>query len=400
MKNESFLKAEILTRGVVFSPSTLIHGQVTKAKQQNLCYNAPEKFERTRPQELSLTGEDGYKTVVSCVAPTGNGKPVHINMVGGRLVAEVEDKPWEEVKLCYVKKPDYYSRLTSTGYPVRNLVSACGLDELNILPWRGCAVSAACKFCGVNAVASVTGETDFFTAIDLSNNHEIWEQRRDEYLTNLKEAIGLALEDECYKNHVHAIIISGNLSDPQLDYQADIYAELVSAIKPILKPVATEGIVAVITPPHDFNRLKKLKAAGIDIVVFNLEVANEPWFSKYCPGKAALGRDFIIDRLKAALPVFGHGRVWCNFVLGLEPQDRLLQVCQGLANAGIVPGANILHLDHGNRLDCYIPKAKDVIDFYNHLAKLYHDNKLAPFYCSQALRTSLANEAWDGRINT
>jgi len=400
MKNESFLKAEILTRGVVFSALALTYAYDIKAKQQNMCYNAPKNFEKTRPQELRLIGVDGYKTVVSCVASTGNGEPVNISLVKGCLMAEVEGEHWDEVEVSYVQEPQYYDRKTKHGYPVRKFVSACGLDELNILPWRGCAVSATCKFCGVNVVAAETGEKDFFTAAALSRGRRLWEQRKDEYLANLKEAIVLALEDDCYQDHVHAIIISGNLTDAELDYQADIYAEIAAAVKPILVPIATEGIVAVITPPHDLNRLEKLKEAGIDIVVFNLEVANEPWFSKYCPGKAMLGSTFIIDRLKAAVPIFGHNRVWCNFVLGLEPQDRLLWVCKELASEGIVPGANILHLDHGNRLDCSIPVAKQAIEFYNHLAQIYHDNNLTPFYCPQALRTSLANEAWDGRINS
>lgn len=398
MKNESFLKAEILTRGVIFSAPALLYAQNMKAKQQNLCYNAPKNFDRTRPQELQLTSEDGYKTVVSCVAPTGNRQPVRIRMIDGQLMAEVDGKLWEKIELYYVKEPEYYSLKTNTGYPIRKLVNACGLDELNIFPWQGCAVSAFCKFCGVNAVVATTGEKDIFTAAALSSDKELWNQRKNEYLTELKEALILALEDECYQDHVHAILISGNLKDAELDCQSDIYAEIAAAIRPILTPVATEGIVAVITPPHDFSRIEKLKAAGIDIIVFNLEVATEPWFSKYCPGKAALGKNFITDRLKAAIPIFGFGKVWCNFVLGLEPQEKLLQVCKELSTEGIVPGANILHLDHGNRLDSSVPTANQVIEFYNHLTQIYRDNNLVPFYCSQALRTSLANESWEGRM--
>ena len=183
-----------------------------------------------------------------------------------------------------------------------------------------------------------------------------------------------------------------------MDIQSQIYAEIAENIKSKVTNKLSEGIVVVMTPPKDVNMLIKMKDSGIQIVVFNLEVGNEPWFSKYCPGKSELGIDFFENKLKQAVNIFGKGNVWTNFVLGLEPVDKLIEVCRELAKFGIVPGANVLHFDKGNQLDCSRPKKEDVIYFFTELSKIYRENNIKPYYCSKALRTSLSNEAFDGRI--
>ncbi len=399
IKSETLLKVEILTRGVVFTENALVKAAKDGAKGQNLVYNMPLDAQASRPQELFIEGLDGYTTVVSCVAPNGQREPVTIDADGeDQLLALIEGVPFSDVTIRYVKEPGYYSRQLENGDLMKKYISACGYDEMNILPWKGCGISKGCKFCGVNTVAN-ENETDLFTAFTISQNPLVWEQNKQSYLANLQASITFALKDECYEEHVHLIMISGNLSDDSLDFQADIYCEIAENIKDLLKDRAVEGLVAVMTPPKDFGRLAKMKNAGIDVVVFNLEVANEPWFSKYCPGKSGLGQGYFTDRLEAAVEVFGAGKVWTNFVFGLEPVDKLLEVCESLAQKGIVAGANVLHLDKGNRLDCSVPTKEEVIYFFTQLASIYKEHNFDPYYCQKALRTSLSNEAFAGRLD-
>lgn len=398
IKRETLLKAEILTRGVEFSKNSLLKAKNDNAKVQNLVYNIPINTNYLRPQELFIEAMDGYITVCSCVSPNKERQAVKIDTDDlGELVAIIDNEKYEDVKITYVKKPDYYEKKLENGEVVKKYVSACGYDELNILPWKGCAISKGCKFCGVNAVAN-RNERDLFNAYSISQNPNIWRRNKSDYLSNLKKSIQIALKDECYNEHVHLIIISGNLNEESLDGQADIYSEIAASIKGDIRDKTTEGIIAVITPPKKIEKLKKMKNSGIDIVVFNLEVGNEPWFSKYCPGKSSLGRDFFIEKLIESVSIYGAGNVWTNFVLGLEPVDQLLQICDQLGQKGIVTGANILHLDEGNQLDCSVPSKKDVIYFFYELAKIYRKYNFKPYYCSKALRTSLSNEAFDNRI--
>ena len=57
-----------------------------------------------------------------------------------------------------------------------------------------------------------------------------------------------------------------------------------------------------------------------------------------------------------------------------------------------------MHLDKGNLLDCSVPSANDVVDFFYRLEVLNNQEGFIPFYCAKALRTSLSNEAHDMRI--
>jgi hypothetical protein len=207
-----------------------------------------------------------------------------------------------------------------------------------------------------------------------------------------------ALKDECFAEHTHVIIISGNLKDEKLDKQALIYSEIASAIYNTIEKKATEGIVAVLMPPKDKSLISDLKKSGIENVVFNLEVGDEGLFNKYCPGKRNIGYNHIMSSLHYAVDVFGYGHSWTNFVLGLEPVNNLLELVRNLASFGIVSSANVLHLDKGNRLDCTVPSYQDVLDFFFELSQILRENNQKPFYCSKALRTSLSNEAYEGRI--
>lgn len=395
MKKETYLKAEILVRGVSFTLKALEYARNIGAKGQNLTYNIPLNAEVSRPQELFIKGKDGYTVVVSCVSPN-NTNHVLIDYREDKLIAFVDNKAVKGVEIDFVKEPSYYNKILDDGSIVKKYISACGYDELNILPWKGCAISSRCKFCGVNLVAS-KNDINNLTAHNISKDIYVWENNKIEYLDNLKKSIKLALQDECYKDHSHVILISGNLSNEKLNLQAKIYSEIAREIKYLIQEKSKEGIVAVMSPPEDITLLEVLKESGVEIVVFNLEVGSEPWFSKYCPGKQKLGREYFLKRLYKSVEIFGYGKSWTNFVLGLEPIDELLDLCEELAKKGIVSGANILHLDEGNSLDCTVPSIEEVAYFFKELSNIYRKYNFKPYYCEKALRTSLSNEAYDNR---
>lgn len=396
MHNESSLKMEILSRGVKFNKSAIELGILNNAKMQNLCYNAPQNVDFSFPSELEIIGQDDYATVVSCVAPTGNGAPVVITAENGQLITVIDGEHIEYVHVHFVPQPSYYSKRTKLGWPVQNLISACGADELNIIPWRGCSLPKSCKFCGINKVVSMS--SSILPASSMIRSREKWNEIRKDYLEELEYALELAISDSCYENHFHPILISGNLED--LDLQAEIYCEISAVINKLLPTHKFDHLVAVMTPPKDLKLIKELANSGIDVLVFNQEIANEYLFSNICPGKAELGANYFFERLIAAIETFGTGRVWSNFVFGLEPQESLLAYCEWLASFGIVPGANVYHRDLGSNLNHKVPTAFEIASFYISLCKIYVKYNIKPFYCSRALRTSLANEAYEGRLSS
>lgn len=396
VEEETYLKAVILSRGVIFSDEALKVSVKENAKRQNLVYNMPQNASYSRPQELIICNSvDGYSVVVSCVASVPNRKPVLVDTdKQGRLIACVDGKYIENVVIDFVREPEYYSKKLSNGEIVKKYVSACGLDELNIIPWKGCAISKHCRFCGINNFI----HTDDLSAQRISKNRFEWENSCEQYLNCLEESVSIAIKSKCYAEHAHIILIAGNLDNANLDFETQIFAKIADRINPLVKNVSDEGIIAVITPPNKKELLLDLQTAGVKKVVFNLEAITEDSFNSYCPGKADLGYDFFVDRLKYALGIFKKGNVWTNLVYGLENKEEMLVKCETLIKEGIVISANVLHLDKGNSLDCSVPLMNDVIDFFYRLEVLNNKEGFKPFYCSKALRTSLSNEAHNLRI--
>jgi len=422
VRAESLAKAYVLTHGVRFTPDALLHAAEVNAKRQNVVYNLPAADPEAatgkllaflpatdrldRPQELFLVGDDGYKVCVSAVAPVKGREPVVVDCSGGRLTLTTPSCPDAGESLGeveFVPQPAYYDLHTGSGRAVRRWVSACGYDEMNVWPWHDCAIGRACSFCGINTVQKHAGlDVDLLHALELRREPDAdrrWRAVREAVLAEITEAVGLAINDECYREEIHLILISGNLADHQLDAQARIYADIAAAITGLHPGRFAEGAVAVTAPPRDPALLARMREAGIEVGVFNLEAFGPAAFAKHCSGKARIGRDHYLATLERGVDAFGWGRSWCNFVLGLEPAAELLGGCEELAARGVTPGANVLHRDQG-AIGCpEPPDVATVVGFYRELAGIYRRHHHCPYYCQLALRTSLSNEAFAGRLD-
>jgi hypothetical protein len=424
MRAETLAKAFVLTHGVRFTPEALQRAAQVNAKRQNGVYNLPaadpeagrvgnphlallsanERLER--PQELFLVGDDGYTVCVSAVAPVQGREPATVDWRDGRLTLCTPSQPKIGQRLAgvnYVPQPAYYDLLTAAGRPVQRWVSACGYDEMNVWPWHDCAIGRACSFCGINTVQKEAGRSvDLLHALELRREPDaerFWLSARAAVLAEITEAVGLSINDECYRNEIHLILISGNLADHQLDAQAKIYSDIALAITRQHPGRFAEGVVAVTAPPRDPGLLLVMRESGVEIGVFNLEAFSPGAFARYCPGKDRIGRDHYLMTLMRGVEVFGWGKSWCNFVLGLEPASDLLAGCEELAARGVTPGANVLHRDHGASGLHDPPDIATVLTFYRELSNIYRRHNHQPYYCQRALRTSLANEAFAGRLD-
>lgn len=426
MNAESLAKAYILTHGVRFTQDALDFAARVNAKRQNGVYNLPAADKTIlsvqrenlvlsvlpsddrldRPQELFLKGGDGYTVCVSAVAPVLGREPATVNFSGRRLTLATPSWPGIGLtldELAFVPQPRYYDRQTASGRTVKRWVSACGYDEMNIWPWHDCAISRTCTFCGVNAVQKqARQEVDLIHALEMRREPDAdrsWLSVREQVVSEIVEAVDLAIDDDCYRDEIHLILISGNFADHQLDAQARIYADIAAAITQRHPGRFAEGAVAVTAPPSDLSLLRLMRDSGIEVAVFNLEAFTPAAFALHCPGKDRIGRDRYLKTLEAGVGVFGWGKSWCNFVLGLESAADLLSGCEELAARGVTPGANVLHRDHGASVKLDPPDIDTVVNFYRELAAICRRHKQRPYYCQLALRTSLANEAFDGRLD-
>lgn len=80
---------------------------------------------------------------------------------------------------------------------------------------------------------------------------------------------------------------------------------------------------------------RKFYDAGVAEVKYNVETMDKEIFQKVC---GDLSLDYILDRLKEAVEIFGKNRVFSNFIIGLgESDDSVREGVETLAKIGVIP---------------------------------------------------------------
>ena len=88
-------------------------------------------------------------------------------------------------------------------------------------------------------------------------------------------------------------------------------------------------------PPSEL--LPQLKAAGVDEVAFNLEIAEDELAHKLMPGKHSESKDSYYDILREAVKIFGAGKVRSALIVGLDKEENLYNEIITLADMGVLP---------------------------------------------------------------
>jgi biotin synthase-related radical SAM superfamily protein len=80
---------------------------------------------------------------------------------------------------------------------------------------------------------------------------------------------------------------------------------------------------------------RKFYEAGVSEVKYNVETMDREIFKIVC---GDLSLDYILDRLREAVDVFGKNRVFSNFIIGLgESDDSVRDGIETLAKMGVIP---------------------------------------------------------------
>jgi biotin synthase-related radical SAM superfamily protein len=75
--------------------------------------------------------------------------------------------------------------------------------------------------------------------------------------------------------------------------------------------------------------------SGVSEVKYNVETMDREIFKKVC---GDLSLDYILDRLKEAVDIFGKNRVFSNFIIGLGENDAsVIEGIETLAKMGVIP---------------------------------------------------------------
>jgi biotin synthase-related radical SAM superfamily protein len=83
---------------------------------------------------------------------------------------------------------------------------------------------------------------------------------------------------------------------------------------------------------------RRLKDAGVEEIKYNVETMDRTIFQQVCKGRKGLSLDYILDRLRDAVNIFGKNKVSSNFIIGLGETDECVrQGVEYLAKMGVIP---------------------------------------------------------------
>lgn len=117
------------------------------------------------------------------------------------------------------------------------------------------------------------------------------------------------------------------------DVMADYWCALTKGIRQFSAcPIAVE-----FAPPADLNKLKEMKASGINAAIMNLEIASPALRQKICPGKSKITYEHYHKAFREAVAIFGWGQVSSVLIGGIQPKEDILKECEKMAAIGVFP---------------------------------------------------------------
>ncbi|MDR1538758.1 MAG: radical SAM protein [Clostridiales bacterium] len=235
--------------------------------------------------------------------------------------------------------PAFYGKTTSDGTPMREVAtdSAYGNKHKSII------------FCySEECSAKDNGETCLFCSY---NRKRVKEFELESPPFRSVKQIGETAAAAYSEGYSHLTITGGFIPERR---EVDYYLDVAESLQQHLGVKDFNG-TACIGAPLDFSVIDRYKEAGFRTVAFNTEVWGKEWFDVICPAKVSAcgGYDNWIRAIEHAVRVFGEGKVRSNFVVGLQPKERLLEGIEYLASIGVVTLPSPWYPSYGSPLESH-----------------------------------------------
>lgn len=232
----------------------------------------------------------------------------------GQLILKKNGKFITTVK--WLKRPKYYDMKLPDGSVMLQSAQMRGKDMLAISFSSYCEHwkhDAQCRYCNLNATNATYENIMTVRSAD-----------------NVGVAAKAALKEMKWN---HMIMTGGNLPDNK---DIDLIVRILESIR---KETGLKTIPGVALPhaKKDFSIVDKIKEAGIEGFVSNIEIFNPRWFAAVCPGKQdTIGYETWLKYTEYAAQVFGKGKVHTCLVTGIEPKEDTLEGVHWLGERGVV----------------------------------------------------------------
>lgn len=399
------VKAQLLTQGIGFSPH--VFDRCAPIKYNSFAYNhsSPKGMQARRktsggPQELILTNQK-CASVVSCIEDPDSPYWLERDEAGLSIINRVVGETLP-VKVILPPLPHYWSQKTASNTSMLRIVGTCALCQANVWLWHECAyvfTGQQCRFCGIGIQSGRKAEDGIDLRQWLTQNEPLdalWARSKVRVQQDVAETLQQARQSY-YHDHLHLMFISGNFPNQLLDQQWHIYLDVMEMIEKSVRSLSELDAISLLMPPNDFRLIDRAFQIGLRKIAFNLEIWNEALFKRAMPGKAAYGRDKMIQALHHAVQVFGKGNVYTNLIIGIDADESLLSGAEQLASEGISVNPIVFHQDYGAAMSKHPrPALQSIVYVTRTIAQLYKQYELTPLYCPLGARTSLINEAYLG----
>jgi biotin synthase-related radical SAM superfamily protein len=142
-----------------------------------------------------------------------------------------------------------------------------------------------------------------------------------------EEEVLSIVEEVLQAGNLRAISLTSGV-ETSIEGEVERVLKLLPALKKYDVPIGVS-----VYPTEGCSR--KFYEAGASEVKYNVETMDRKIFKKVC---GDLSLDYILDRLREAVDVFGKNRVFSNFIIGLgESDDSVRDGVEALAQMGVIP---------------------------------------------------------------
>ncbi len=146
------------------------------------------------------------------------------------------------------------------------------------------------------------------------------------HVKNEEEVLSI-IDEVLQAGNLKAISLTSGV-ETSIEGEVERVLKLLPALKKYNVPVGVS-----VYPTKSCSR--KFYEAGASEVKYNVETMDREIFKTVC---GDLSLDYILDRLREAVDVFGKNRVFSNFIIGLgESDDSVRDGIETLAKIGVIP---------------------------------------------------------------
>ncbi len=253
--------------------------------------------------------------------------PFNIRVRSGKLVLYCCEEPIDEI---VIQKADKLGeQTTSSGARVKD-ICILATDRVRVQHSTNChfkRCEVGCEFCEVE-------------------NHEFSFGMGD-----IEEAVDRYIDSEYEFRH---FMIGGRSDAP--DREAD---EIVR----IAEHIGSRGdwpVYVMCVPPRDRETLKRFFDAHVTELALNLEIWDPEIARRWMPGKGALPRQRYLEMLEYATGLWGkRGAVRSSFIVGLEPEESLLEGIRAVCGVGAAPILSVFRPIPGTRGENLAPPSNE-----------------------------------------